>query len=129
MRPNIHIDDMTDLYLMLLELPGRLIAGKIYNAGYQNHTIQEIAMKVKEVVQHEMPDRKQIDLVTTPSNDNRSYHISSEKIKRELGFIPKRTIEDAARDLIHAFQAGKIPNPMTDNRYYNIKTMQELQLK
>ncbi len=129
MRPNIHIGDMTDLYLMLLELPGRLIAGKIFNAGYENHTVEEIATMVKEVVQQKMPDRKQIDLVTTPSNDNRSYHISSEKIKRELGFIPKRTIEDAVRDLIHAFQAGKIPNPMTDNRYYNIKTMQALNLK
>jgi nucleoside-diphosphate-sugar epimerase len=129
MRPNIHIGDMTDLYLMLLELPGRLIAGKIFNAGYENHTVEEIATMVKNVVQQEMPDRKQIDLVTTPSNDNRSYHISSEKIKRELGFAPKRTIEDAVRDLIHAFQAGKIPNSMTDNRYYNIKTMQAMNLK
>jgi dTDP-D-glucose 4,6-dehydratase len=67
--------------------------------------------------------------VTTPTDDNRSYHISSEKIRRELGFVPKRTIEDAVRGLVDGFRTGKIPDPMTDIRYYNIKTMQALQLK
>lgn len=128
-RPNIHIDDMVDLYLMLLELPDELIAGKIYNAGYQNHTITELAEIVKDMVQREMPGRGHIEIVPTPSDDIRSYRISSEKIKRELGFMPKRTIKDAVRDLVAAFQAGKIPNPMTDIRYYNIKTMQHLQLR
>jgi nucleoside-diphosphate-sugar epimerase len=129
MRPNIHIDDMVDLYLMLLEVPDELIAGKTYNAGYQNRTIAEIAEIVQDVVQREVPEREYIEIVTTPSDDRRSYHISSEKIKRELGFVPRRTIEDAVRDLASAFQAGKIPNPMTDIRYYNIKTMQHLQLR
>jgi len=129
MRPNIHIDDMVDLYLMLLEVPDELIAGKTFNAGYENHTIAEIAEMVQRVVQRDVPGREQLEIVTTPSDDIRSYHISSEKIKRELGFVPKRTIEDAVRDLVAAFQADKIPNPMTDIRYYNIKTMQHLQLK
>jgi hypothetical protein len=62
-------------------------------------------------------------------NDNRSYHISSEKIKRELGFEPKHTIAEAVRDLRAAFESGKIPNAMTDNRYYNIKTMQAINLQ
>lgn len=129
MRSNIHIDDMVDLYLMLLEAPDELIAGKIYNAGYQNYTIAEIAEIVRDVVQQEMPGREKIKIVTTTSDDLRSYHISSEKIKCELGFVPKRTIEDAVRDLVAAFQAAKIPNPMNDIRYYNIKTMQALNLK
>ena len=129
MRPNIHIDDMVDLYLMLLELPDELIGGKIFNAGYQNHTVAEIAEIVRDVVQREVPGREHIEIVTTPSDDRRSYHISSEKIKRELGFVPQRTIEDAVHDLVVAFQAGKIPNPMTDIRYYNVKTMKHLQLK
>jgi nucleoside-diphosphate-sugar epimerase len=129
MRPNIHIDDMVDLYLLLLELPDARIAGKIYNAGYQNLTVAEIAEKVRQVIQQEIPAKKKIEIVTTPPDDIRSYHISSEKIKRELGFIPKRSIEDAVRDLIEAFDKGKIPNPMTDIRYYNIKTMQALNLK
>ena len=72
---------------------------------------------------------QEVEIVTTPTDDNRSYHVSSEKIKRELGFVPQHTIEDAVRDLVAAFQAGKIPNPMTDIRYYNIKMMQALSLK
>jgi len=68
------------------------------------------------------------EIVTTPSDDNRSYHISSDKIRRELGFVPSHTIEDAVRGLVGHFEAGRIPNPMTDIRYYNIKTMQALQL-
>ena len=129
MRPNIHIADVVDLYTMLLELPDERIAGKIFNAGYQNQTIAEIAGIVRDVVQQEVPGREDIELVTTPSDDLRSYHISSEKITRDLGFVPKHTIEDAVRDLIAAFRAGKIPNSMTDIGYYNIKTMQRLQLK
>ena len=129
MRPNIHIDDITDLYLKLLKIPDRQIAGKIYNAGYQNHTVAEIAEIVRDVVKQEMPDREEIEIVTTPSDDLRSYHISSEKIKRELGFVPKRKVEDAVRDLVVAFQAGKIPNPMDDIRYHNVKMMKALDLK
>ncbi len=129
MRPNIHIDDIVDLYLMTLETPDALIGGKIYNAGYQNHTVAEIAEMVQGVVQREMPGREHLEIETTPSDDHRSYHISSEKIKRELGFTPKRTIEDAVRDLVAAFRSGKLSNSMTDIQYYNIKTMQALHLQ
>jgi nucleoside-diphosphate-sugar epimerase len=127
-RPNIHIQDMVDLYRLLLRLPDERIAGKIYNAGYQNHTIARLAEMVREVVEQEMPEKKPIEILTTPSDDIRSYHISSEKIKRELGFVPRRTIQEAVRDLVAAFRGGKIPNPFTDPRYYNSKTMQQLQL-
>ncbi len=129
MRPNINIHDMVDLYLMLLELPSELIAGKIYNAGYQNRTIADIAQIVREVVEQEMPGRRQIEITTTVSSDPRSYHICSDKIQRELGFVPKHTIEDAARELVAAFQAGKIPDPMTDVRYYNIDALQQARLE
>jgi len=122
-RPNIHIEDMTDLYIMVLELPKEKIAGKIYNAGYENFTVMEIAEKVRNVID------KNIEIVTTPTNDNRSYHVSSEKIKKELGFGARHTIEEAVRDLYDAFKAGKIPNPMDDMRYYNIKTMKAIKLK
>ena len=122
-RPNIHIEDMTDLYVYVLDLPKEKIAGKIYNAGYENFTIMEIAEKVRSVI------GKDIEIVTTPTNDNRSYHVSSAKIKRELGFEAKHTIEEAVKDLQDAFKAGKIPNPMDDIRYYNIKTMKAIKLK
>jgi len=123
MRPNIHIEDVTDLYVNALEWPEELIDGKVFNAGYENHRVSEISEIVRNVVGQD------VEVVTTPTDDNRSYHISSEKIKRELGFVPKHTIEEAVRDLVAAFEAGQIPQPMTDIRYYNIKTMQSLNLK
>ena len=72
---------------------------------------------------------KQVEIVTTPTNDNRSYHVSSEKIKQELGFVPQHTIEEASEDLVKAFKAGLIPDAMTDIKYFNIKTMQALEMK
>ena len=122
-RPNIHIGDMTDLYLFLLEQPPRKIHKKIYNVGYENFKVKELAEKVKHTL------GGNIDIVCTPSNDNRSYHVSSAKIKKELGFVPKFTIEDAILDLKTAFEAGNIPDSLTDIRYYNIKTMQAIHLK
>jgi nucleoside-diphosphate-sugar epimerase len=123
-RPNIHITDMADLYALLLEAPDARIDGKIYNAGYENHTVAEIANMVQEVV-----GREKVEIVTSPTNDHRSYHISSEKIKRELDFVPKHTIVEAVQDLKAAFAAGKLPNSLTDPKYYNIKTMQMVNLR
>jgi nucleoside-diphosphate-sugar epimerase len=122
-RPNIHIEDITDLYVMLLDLPKEKIAGKIYNAGYQNRSISEIAGIVQDVMEQELPERGRPTVETTPSEDIRSYRISSEKIKRELGFVPTHTLEDAVRDLIKAFQDGKFENPLDNVRYYNIKML------
>ncbi len=122
MRPNIHIEDVADLYVQSLEWEDEKIDGKIFNAGYENHTVSQIAEIVRD---HVGPD---VEVVTTPTDDLRSYHISSEKIERELGFVPRRTIEEAVRDLVEAFRANRIPNSMTDDRYYNIKTMQKCNL-
>jgi nucleoside-diphosphate-sugar epimerase len=122
-RPNIHIDDVTDLYVQALEWPDEAIDGKTFNAGYENHKVIEIAEMVRNVV------GESVDIITTPTDDHRSYHISSEKIKQELGFAPQHTIEDAIRDLKNAFQSGLIPNPMTNDLYYNIRTMQAVNLK
>ena len=123
MRPNIHIGDMTDLYLFILDQPDHLIHKKIYNVGYENFTVQEIAEKVKKTLGGSIP------INTVPSNDNRSYHVSSKKIKKELGFSAKHTIEEAIMDLKKAFDEGRIPNAMDDIRYYNIRTMKALNLK
>ena len=122
LRPNLHIEDMTDLYLKTLRWPAEALDGQIFNAGCQNLKLIEIANIVKQIVGED------VEIATTTSNDLRSYHISSEKIKRELGWEPKHTVEDAVRDLVAAFAAGRIPEPMTDIRYYNIKTMQALDL-
>ncbi|MDO8675120.1 MAG: NAD-dependent epimerase/dehydratase family protein [Candidatus Omnitrophota bacterium] len=122
-RPNLHIEDMTDLYCLLLELPDEKIAGKTYNAGYQNRSVADIAEIVRRVMAEELPERPPITVETRPSDDIRSYRISSEKIKRELNFVPKHTIEDAVRDLIRAFKAGKFQDPLNNIRYFNIKTL------
>jgi nucleoside-diphosphate-sugar epimerase len=129
LRPNLHINDMADLYQLLLEVPSEKIAGQIFNVGYENHSIMDIAKMVRKVVMKEFPEKGEIDIVTTPSDDNRSYHINSDKIWHALGFRTKRTIEDAVRDLCNAFKAGKLPNSMTDDHYYNVKTMQILGAK
>jgi len=122
-RPNIHIEDMTDLYSMLLELPKEKISGKIWNAGYENHKVKEIAQMVKNVI------GDKVNIITTSTNDNRSYHISSEKIKKDIGFVPKHTIEDAVKDLKNAFEKGWIPNSFTDDKYFNVKLMQKIHLQ
>ncbi|OPZ98806.1 MAG: UDP-glucose 4-epimerase [Planctomycetes bacterium ADurb.Bin412] len=122
MRPNIHIEDVADLYVQSLEWADEKIDGKIFNAGYENHTVAQIAGIVRGQVG---PD---VEILSQPTNDLRSYHISSEKIKRELGFVPRRTIEDAVQGLVEAFAAGRIPDSMSDSRYYNIKTMQKCNL-
>ncbi|MEI6500958.1 MAG: SDR family oxidoreductase [Armatimonadota bacterium] len=122
-RPNIHIEDITDLYVDLLSRPAEQIAGQVWNAGYENHKVSEIAQIVRQVV------GEQVEIVTEPTDDLRSYHISSAKIERDLGFVPRHTIEDAVRGLVEAFAAGLIPDPMTDIHYYNIKMMQAIDLK
>lgn len=126
LRPNLHINDMADLYQLLLEIPSEKTAGQIFNVGYENHSIMNIAKMVCKVVMEEFPEQGDIQIVTTPTNDPRSYHINSDKIWRVLGFRARRAIEDAARDLCKAFKAGKLPNSLTDDRYYNVKTMKTL---
>jgi len=123
LRPNIHIEDMTDLYCETLKYSDEKIDGKIYNAGFENHSVLELGEMVKRIVGHNT-----VELELVPTDDNRSYHVSSEKIARELGWRTKRTIEDAVRDMVQAFRDGKLPDSMTDSRYFNIKTMQERNL-
>ncbi len=122
MRPNIHIEDMTDLYAYCLQCENSDIDGKTYNAGYDNYTVLEIANMVKESL------NKDIEITVTPSDDNRSYHVSSNKIQTELGFIAKRTIADAVKDIKNAFDSGFIIDPDNNPHYYNIKTMQATNL-
>ena len=128
-RPNVHIEDITDLYVQLLETPEKLIAGEAFNAGYENHTVAQLAEFVRKVVEDEYPEKAPIRIETTTSNDNRSYHVSSWKIAERLGWKPKRTIEDAVRDLCRAFKQGKFPDSLTNDNYVNVRTVKQLGLK
>ena len=122
MRPNIHIEDMTDLYLFLLEQPPERVANKVYNVGYQNYTVAEIAELVRANIPGEVP------IITEVTDDIRSYHVNSELIKSELGFSAVHSIEEAVRDLVQAFERDLLPNPLTDDRYYNVKRMNKIAL-
>lgn len=123
LRPNIHIADMVESYIVLLNAPKESIAGEIFNAGDENKSVLELAETVKAVIGDD------VKLVATPTNDNRSYHISSKKIAEKLGFVPKHTIRDAVEDLRKALEVGLLPNSLQDERYFNIKRMQRLELK
>ena len=109
--------------MKLLAYPDQKIDGKVFNAGYQNLSINSIAELVRNGV------GKDVEIVSSPTDDNRSYHISSEKIKKELGYEPRFSIEDAVKDLKAAFDAGLVPDPMNNSLYYNIKMMQEVSLQ
>ena len=122
LRPNIHIADMVEAYMVLLKAPKEKIAGKIFNAGYENQPVCKLAETVKSVVGED------VKLIYTPTDDNRSYHISSQKIKNELGFVTTHTIRNAVEDLCTAFDKGLLPNSLDNEMYYNIKRMQNLDL-
>ncbi len=128
LRPNLHVQDMCDLYQLLLEVPDNKIAGETFNVGYQNKSILEIAHIVKNVVEEEFPEKAPIHIVTSPTDDIRSYHINSDKIKRCLGFEAKYSLEDAVRDLCKAFKASKLPNSMNDHRYFNVRCLKALEV-
>jgi len=123
LRPNIHIEDMSDLYILLLQAPDNVVDAKVWNAGYQNHKVIEIAEMVRATI------GSFVKVVVTATNDHRSYHVSSARIQRELGFKPRRSVQDAIGNLRDAFDEGKVPNSLTDDRYYNIKRMQRFQLQ
>ena len=125
-RPNIHISDMADLYVRLVDEPDEKIIGQTFNAGGENYFIDAIALLVKIMVE-DSRKLKIIEIERKPTEDLRSYHISSEKIRKELGWKPKFNILDAIKGLIIAFENGKILNP-DDPKYYNIKTMQKLNI-
>ena len=121
-RPNIHIADMVEIYVLLLNAPKEKIAGEIFNGGCENHSVLQLAETVREVIGDD------VVLKTTPTDDNRSYHISSKKITEVLGFKANHTIRDAVADLREAFDKGLLPNSLEDDRYFNIKRMQHINL-
>ncbi len=126
LRPNLHVQDYADLCKVLLEAPDEKVADQIFNCGYQNMSIMQIAKTVKSVVEQEFSELNEISIETTPSDDNRSYHINSDKITNVLGFKPQFSVEDAIRDLCKAFRDNKLPDSFNNDWYYNVRTMQKI---
>jgi nucleoside-diphosphate-sugar epimerase len=108
-RPNIHIQDITDLYLFLLDNPQHT---GIYNAGFENLSILEIATMVAEHVSAE--------IVVTPSNDPRSYRVNSDRLLA-TGFRPKHTVEDAIKEIVGMYRQGALKD---EDHFHNLKWMQ-----
>ncbi len=119
-RPNIHINDMVGAYCHVLGLPDEKTNGGVYNVGYENFTVSRIAEMVQGVV------GRHVDIETKKTDDLRSYHVSSGKIKKELGFEPQFTIENAITDLKDAFERSLVSRPMENDLYFNIKRMTSL---
>jgi nucleoside-diphosphate-sugar epimerase len=108
-RPNIHIDDVTDAYLFFLDHPEH--AG-VYNAGFENLSIMDIAKRVASHVEAE--------ITVTESNDPRSYRVNSDKLLA-TGFRPKKTVNDAIREIVAKYRSGELRD---EDRYYNLRWMQ-----
>jgi len=122
LRPNIHIDDMVGSYIAVLNSDDKKINGEIFNVGFKNQSVNELANDVKKIIGDD------VEIINTESNDNRSYHVSSQKIKDMLGFEPKSTVKDAVLDLKVAFEKKLLPDSFKDEKYFNIKRMQSIKL-
>ena len=122
LRPNIHIKDMARAYELLINYDNEKINGKIYNVGYENKSVNELAEQVREII------GKDIKIKKVFSDDNRSYHISSKKIFNELNFKSNFTIKDAIKDLKYAFENKKLNDCFDNEEYFNIKKMQKINL-
>lgn len=123
-RPNIHIKDMVHVYKKMITYPKNKVSGNIYNVGYENYSIADIARMIKKVL-----NDSSVSIEKKPTNDLRSYRIDSGKIKKDLGFVPRHSLEEAIFDIAQAYQHGLIPNPLEDIRYVNIKTMEAARLR
>ena len=129
LRPNLHIKDYCNAVQLFIDAPKEVIANQKFNVGYQNLSIMDIAIIVKKVVEEEYNKKKSIDIIRTESDDNRSYHINSDKIKNLLGFVPQFTIEDAVKDLCNAFKNKLIDDSFNNDIYHNVKRLKFLKIK
>ena len=123
LRPNIHINDMVRAYEYIILSDKDKINGQIFNAGWENQSVNQISKTVKDIVGED------VKIIKSETNDNRSYHISSEKIKKILNFETKFTIENAVNDLIEKFEEKALNNTLSNDLYFNIKRMKNLNLK
>ena len=123
LRPNVHIEDMVDSYLAVINADPKKINGEIFNVGFKNQSVNELAEDVINIVGND------VKIIKTKSNDNRSYHVSSEKIKEILSFETKYTVKNAVSDLKNAFEKKLLTNTFEDELFFNIKRMNSLKLK
>lgn len=124
MRPALNMKDMIRFYELMLEAPKEKVHKQAFNVADKNMTIQQIAELVKKVI-----NDPAITFEVTPSDDKRSYHVNTDKMKKVLGFEVKYGIDEAIKSLIKAHKEGLIIDGLNNPFYYNIKRMKEVQLK
>jgi len=124
LRPNLHVKDMVRAYFAFLDAPKAKIDREAFNVGFENRSVEDIAKMVRDTLAD-----PSIELEYTPTNDNRSYHVNSEKVKRVLGFETRYTIADAIKDIADAYRRGLIKDPFNNPLFSNIKRMQQLKVK
>jgi len=126
LRPNLNIKDYCDAVDLLINSETYKIKDQIFNVGYENMSILDLAELVKSI--YDKRYKKNIEIIKTDSNDNRSYHINSDKIKKQLNFIPSHSISDAINSLFDAFDDNKVSNSFENDIYFNVKRMQNLKV-
>ena len=129
LRPNLHIEDYCDAVKLLSECDYNKIQNQIFNVGYQNLSILDIANKVKKIVESKFDDIENIEIELQESNDIRSYHINSDKISEVLGFKPQKTIEFGISEICDAFKNGLYQDSFENINYYNVKKLKLLDAK
>ena len=112
-RPNIHIDDITDVYLHFIDNPEHT---GVYNAGFENITILDIANLITKYIP--------VEIIVTESNDPRSYRINSDKLLA-TGFKPQKTVEHAVQEIIENYNDGLLEN---EDHFYNLKWMEKTKI-
>lgn len=114
-RPNIHINDMVNVYRHFLAKPQ--LASGCYNAGFENISILDIAKKI----QSKLP----AEIVVSASNDPRSYRQNSDKLLA-TGFVQRFTVSDAIDDVISKYKSGEL---IDNDQCYTVRWMKHLNLQ
>jgi nucleoside-diphosphate-sugar epimerase len=117
LRPNIHIEDLTDFYVFLLTAPAEKVAGQAFNVSIENDSVMGLAQMIQQTVDPAIP------ITVEPTDDIRSYHLSAAKLNDQLGFHPKNPLTKAVQDLMGAFQRGEVD--VTDDRHRNVAWMKQ----
>jgi len=112
-RPNIHVEDVADGIISIIKAKNKNVGNQIFNLSNDKLNLQiiQIAKKVKSVFKN-----AKLNVIKT-SSDSRDYKVTSKKIKNKTGFVAKKSIENALKEIKHMFKYKKINNP--DKKIYN----------
>ena len=123
LRPNLHIQDYCSLINLFLNIEAEKINGEIFNVGYENYKVKDLAILVKNTIENNFKDFEKIEIEYTKSDDPRSYHINSDKIFNFLGVKAKHKIEDAVIEICNAYYNKDFKENLDHIEYYNVKTL------